>query len=81
MGELSGLLVIRWVTLPIIIKICGLHITLLSLMVYNCSKLMQDNKDLYAEEAAAQRERERQRMLSIPGLIAPNEIQDEMLDS
>ncbi|KAK2658465.1 hypothetical protein Ddye_004999 [Dipteronia dyeriana] len=41
----------------------------------------QDNKDLYAEEAAAQRERERQRMLSIPGLIAPNEIQDEMQDS
>ncbi|KAL0317874.1 UNVERIFIED_CONTAM: protein EXPORTIN 1A [Sesamum angustifolium] len=40
-----------------------------------------DNKDLYAEEAAAQRERERQRMLSIPGLIAPNEIQDEMVDS
>lgn len=42
---------------------------------------LQDNKDLYAEEAAAQRERERQRMLTIPGLIAPNEIQDEMLDS
>ncbi|XVF56527.1 hypothetical protein PTKIN_Ptkin06aG0128200 [Pterospermum kingtungense] len=41
----------------------------------------QDNKDLYAEEAALQRERERQRMLSIPGLIAPNEIQDEMVDS
>ncbi|KNA06335.1 hypothetical protein SOVF_182050 isoform B [Spinacia oleracea] len=41
----------------------------------------QDNKDLYAEEAAAQRERERQRMLNIPGLIAPNEIQDEMVDS
>ncbi|XP_051137997.1 protein EXPORTIN 1A isoform X2 [Andrographis paniculata] len=41
----------------------------------------QDNKDLYAEEAAAQRERERQRMLSIPGLVAPNEIQDEMVDS
>ncbi|XP_044498368.1 protein EXPORTIN 1A-like isoform X3 [Mangifera indica] len=41
----------------------------------------QDNKDLYAEEAAAQRERERQRMLSIPGLIAPSEIQDEMVDS
>nr|KAJ0185136.1 hypothetical protein LSAT_V11C900476370 [Lactuca sativa] len=41
----------------------------------------QDNKDLYAEEAAAQKERERQRMLSIPGLIAPNEIQDEMVDS
>ncbi|AES93816.2 hypothetical protein MtrunA17_Chr5g0395621 [Medicago truncatula] len=41
----------------------------------------QDNKDLYAEEAAAQRERERQRMLSIPGLIAPVELQDEMVDS
>ncbi|PHT53472.1 Exportin-1 [Capsicum baccatum] len=41
----------------------------------------QDNKDLYAEEAAAQIERERQRMRSIPGLIAPNEIQDEMVDS
>ncbi|KAL0735703.1 hypothetical protein Bca4012_011913 [Brassica carinata] len=41
----------------------------------------QDNKDLYAEEAAAQREQERQRMLSIPGLVAPNEIQDEMVDS
>ncbi|KAK3042774.1 hypothetical protein RJ639_001047 [Escallonia herrerae] len=41
----------------------------------------QDNKDLYAEEAAAQRERDRRRMLTIPGLIAPNEIQDEMLDS
>jgi exportin-1 len=41
----------------------------------------QDNKDLYAEEAAVQRDRERQRMLSIPGLIAPSEIQDEMLDS
>lgn len=42
---------------------------------------VQDNKDLYAEEAAAQREMERQRMLSIPGLISPNEIQDEMVDS
>lgn len=41
----------------------------------------QDNKDLYAEEAAAQRERERQRMLSIPGLVAPSELQDEMVDS
>ncbi|KAJ1391230.1 Exportin-1/Importin-beta-like [Sesbania bispinosa] len=41
----------------------------------------QDNKDLYAEEAAAQKERERQRMLSIPGLIAPSELQDEMVDS
>ncbi|KAK7366618.1 hypothetical protein VNO80_08613 [Phaseolus coccineus] len=41
----------------------------------------QDNKDLYAEEAAAQRQRERQRMLSIPGLVAPNELQDEMVDS
>ncbi|XP_068667938.1 protein EXPORTIN 1A-like [Aristolochia californica] len=42
---------------------------------------VQDNKDLYAEEAAAQRERERQRMLTIPGLIAPSELQDEMVDS
>jgi len=41
----------------------------------------QDNKDLYAEEAAAQRERERQRMLAIPALIAPSELQDEMVDS
>ncbi|XP_078432688.1 protein EXPORTIN 1A-like isoform X2 [Wolffia australiana] len=41
----------------------------------------QDNKELYAEEAAAQRERERQRMLSIPGLIAPSELQDEMVDT
>lgn len=41
----------------------------------------QDNKDLYAEETAAQRERERQRMLSIPGMIAPSELQDEMVDS
>lgn len=55
--------------------------------ILSCKFLMdgwfsfQDNKDLYAEEAAAQRERERQRMLSIPGLIAPNELQDEMLDS
>ncbi|VAI40691.1 unnamed protein product [Triticum turgidum subsp. durum] len=39
----------------------------------------QDNKDLYAEEAAVQREKERQRMLAIPGLIAPSELQDEML--
>ena len=42
---------------------------------------VQDNKDLYADEAAAQRELERQRMLSIPGLIAPVEIQDEMGDT
>ena len=41
----------------------------------------QDNKDLYAEEAAAQRERERQRMLAILALIAPSELQDEMVDS
>ncbi|KAK8942565.1 hypothetical protein KSP39_PZI009380 [Platanthera zijinensis] len=41
----------------------------------------QDNKDLYAEEAAAQKERERQRMLAIPGLVAPSELQDEMVDS
>ena len=42
---------------------------------------MQDNKDLYADEAAVLREREQQRMLSIPGLIAPSEIQDEMVDT
>jgi len=47
----------------------------------NCLPLPQDNKDLYAEEAAAQRQRERQRMLSIPGLVAPSELQDEMVDS
>jgi exportin-1 len=41
----------------------------------------QDNKDLYAEEAAAQREAERRRMLTIPGLIAPIELQDEMVDT
>ncbi|PKA48667.1 hypothetical protein AXF42_Ash018484 [Apostasia shenzhenica] len=41
----------------------------------------QDNKELYAEEAALQREKERQRMLSIPGLVAPSELQDEMVDS
>ncbi|KAL0691952.1 hypothetical protein Bca4012_091632 [Brassica carinata] len=41
----------------------------------------QDNKDLYAEEAAAQIERDIQNMLLIPGLIAPNEIQDDMADS
>eukprot|EP00897_Mesotaenium_endlicherianum_P006301 jgi/Mesen1/569/ME000107S10808 len=40
----------------------------------------KDNKELYAEEAAAQREVERARMLSIPGLVAPNEIQDDMVD-
>ena len=51
--------------------------------IFKCciSLVLQDNKDLYAEEAAAQRERERQRMLSIPGLIAPSELQDEMVDS
>ncbi|KAI9121854.1 hypothetical protein K1719_007244 [Acacia pycnantha] len=41
----------------------------------------QDNKDLYADEVAAQRAREHQRMLSIPWLIAPNELQDHMVDS
>lgn len=49
----------------------------------DCWRVMclQDNKDLYAEEAAAQREAERRRMLSIPGLIAPSELQDEMVDN
>lgn len=50
-------------------------------LILDSTYMIQDNKDLYAEEAAAQRERERRRMLSIPGLIAPNEIQDEMVDT
>lgn len=57
-----------------------LYIAIIQLIL-DSTFMIQDNKDLYAEEAAAQRERERQRMLSIPGLIAPNEIQDEMVDS
>lgn len=40
----------------------------------------KDNKDLFAEEAAQQKEIERQRMMSIPGLIAPSELQDDMSD-
>lgn len=63
---------------PHVSSICFDAVNLWSYMNLCC---IQDNKDLYAEEAAAQRERERQRMLTIPGLIAPNEIQDEMLDS
>ena len=57
-------------------KLCSLVICLLLWLAY-----LQDNKDLYAEEAAVQREKERQRMLAIPGLIAPSELQDEMVDS
>lgn len=41
----------------------------------------QDNKDLYAEEAALQQQRERERMLKVPGLISQSERQDEMEDS
>ncbi|KAL8160536.1 hypothetical protein V2J09_002073 [Rumex salicifolius] len=41
----------------------------------------QDNKDLYAEEAAIQQQRDRELKLRVPGLIAPSEIQDEMVDS
>lgn len=41
----------------------------------------KDNRDLFAEEAAAQKELERQRMLSIPGLIAPIQLQDDMADA
>eukprot|EP00898_Chlorokybus_atmophyticus_P003100 jgi/Chlat1/3791/Chrsp259S00289 len=41
----------------------------------------QDNAELYAEEAAAKAEAERQRMRSIPGMMAPSELQDEMVDS
>lgn len=40
---------------------------------------VQDNKDLYSEEAAFQRDEEGRRMPSIPGLIAPIEIQYEMI--
>ena len=42
---------------------------------------MQDNEDLYAEEASVQREAERRRMLSIPGLVAPSELQDDTIDT
>jgi len=38
----------------------------------------QDNAELYAEEMAAQREAERQRMMQVPGLVAPNDLPDEM---
>lgn len=40
-----------------------------------------DNKDLYAEEGVAQRERVREQMFTVPGLIAANEIHEEMVDS
>ncbi|KAK7405987.1 hypothetical protein VNO78_07599 [Psophocarpus tetragonolobus] len=46
-----------------------------------CDNRKQDTKDLYAEEAAAPREKERQSMLSISGLVAPSDLQDEMVDS
>lgn len=49
--------------------------------VTNIEDDLQDNNDLYAEEAAVQREAERRRMLSIPGLVAPSELQDEMIDT
>uniref|UniRef100_A0A5B6Z688 Putative exportin-1 n=1 Tax=Davidia involucrata TaxID=16924 RepID=A0A5B6Z688_DAVIN len=39
----------------------------------------QDNQDLYAEESATPRERERQQKLSIPGLIVPNETGGRIL--
>lgn len=60
---------------------CKSHKSFIGLLKYGYYAILKDNKDLYAEEAAAQKERERQRMLSIPGLIAPNELQDEMVDS
>jgi len=67
--------------LPIILHKSGVFSVKKKSDVCSSSFVLQDNKDLYAEEAAAQRERERQRMLSIPGLIAPIELQDEMVDS
>eukprot|EP00271_Cylindrocystis_brebissonii_P003986 TRINITY_DN15300_c0_g1_i1.p1 TRINITY_DN15300_c0_g1~~TRINITY_DN15300_c0_g1_i1.p1 ORF type:complete len:1098 (+),score=241.20 TRINITY_DN15300_c0_g1_i1:845-4138(+) len=43
----------------------------------------KDNKDLFAEEAALQQQAERQRMMAIPGLIAPASLPlaDDMTDS
>ncbi|KAK9807779.1 hypothetical protein WJX72_008954 [[Myrmecia] bisecta] len=41
----------------------------------------QDNADLFAEELAQQREAERQRMAKIPGMIHPNEVQEDMIDA
>ncbi|DBA80101.1 hypothetical protein WJX79_000920 [Trebouxia sp. C0005] len=41
----------------------------------------QDNADLFADEAAAAREAERQRLANIPGMLNPNEQQEEMQDA
>lgn len=41
----------------------------------------QDNAELFAEEVAAQRDAERQRLSSIPGMIPPNEAQEDMADT
>ena len=42
----------------------------------------QDNADLYAEEAAAKAAAERERLSqAVPGIVPPNERQDEMTDA
>eukprot|EP00270_Netrium_digitus_P012503 TRINITY_DN4067_c0_g1_i1.p1 TRINITY_DN4067_c0_g1~~TRINITY_DN4067_c0_g1_i1.p1 ORF type:complete len:525 (-),score=157.11 TRINITY_DN4067_c0_g1_i1:661-2136(-) len=41
----------------------------------------KDNKDLYAEEAAALQAADIQKRMAIPGMIAPNELADEMVDA
>jgi exportin-1 len=38
----------------------------------------QNNADLYADEVAASRETERERMAKIPGMLHPNELEDSM---
>eukprot|EP00899_Mesostigma_viride_P028462 jgi/Mesvir1/8800/Mv02704-RA.1 len=38
----------------------------------------QDNAELYSEEAERQKELQRQRMMQIPGMIAPATLQDDM---
>lgn len=38
----------------------------------------QNNADLYAEEVAASRETEREKLAKIPGMLHPNELQEEM---
>jgi len=41
----------------------------------------QNNNDLFLDEAAVQAEAARQKMAAIPGMIAPNEVQEDMADA
>jgi exportin-1 len=41
----------------------------------------QDNADLFADDKEKQLEAERQRMMKIPGMVAPHEMQEEMVDA